>query len=181
MGFAVTHVDLGSCKCVVATNKVAAWSEARRSLFWMVLLQGLLPERCALAAGRCLAARSRTNLALTRDDNKPFAFEACTERGALYFQPGLACSHGHRNTHLSGTWTLTASRSSLVEHHVRGRGGRKRQSRWRSANVVLVDKGLHYPGVKGFTVLPLIPGVRASVLHLRIGNRLLLSAPLWTC
>lgn len=44
-------------------------------------------------------------------------------------------------------------------------------------NVVLVDKVLHYLRVKGFTALPLIPGVRASVHHLRIGNKLLLTAP----
>ena len=43
--------------------------------------------------------------------------------------------------------------------------------------MVLVDKGLHYMRVKGFTALPLIPGVRASVPHLRTGNKLLLTAP----
>lgn len=60
---------------------------------------------------------------------------------------------------------------------MRERGGKKRQSRWRSVNVVLVDKVLHYLRVKGFTAQPLIPGVRASVHHLRIGNKLLLTAP----
>lgn len=43
--------------------------------------------------------------------------------------------------------------------------------------MVLVDKGLHYLRVKGFTALPLIPGMRALVPHLRIGNKLLLAAP----
>lgn len=43
--------------------------------------------------------------------------------------------------------------------------------------MVLVGKGLHYLRVKGFTALPLIPGVRASVPHLRIGNKLFLAAP----
>lgn len=43
--------------------------------------------------------------------------------------------------------------------------------------MVLLDKGLHYLRVKGLTALPLIPGVRASVPHLQIGNTLFLAAP----
>lgn len=72
---------------------------------------------------------------------------------------------------------LKASHSSLAEHNVRGRGGRKRQSGWRLVNAVLLDKCLHYLRVEGFTALTLIPGVKASVPHLRIGNKLLLAAP----
>lgn len=46
-------------------------------------------------------------------------------------------------------------------------------------------QGLRYLTVKGFTAVPLIPGVRASVPHLRIGNKLLLTVSqlrnLWSC
>lgn len=43
--------------------------------------------------------------------------------------------------------------------------------------MVLADKGLHYLRVKGFTALPLIPSVSASVPHLQTADKLLLTAP----
>lgn len=43
--------------------------------------------------------------------------------------------------------------------------------------MVLADKGLHHLRVKGFTALSLIPSASASVPHLQIANKLLLTAP----
>ena len=42
--------------------------------------------------------------------------------------------------------------------------------------MMLVDEGLHYVRVRGFTALPPIPGMKALVPCLRTGNKLLLAA-----
>lgn len=60
---------------------------------------------------------------------------------------------------------------------MRGRRRGERQRRWKSVHGVLAFKGLHYLRVKGFAALLLIPSVSASVPHLQIANKLLLTAP----
>lgn len=43
--------------------------------------------------------------------------------------------------------------------------------------MVLAEKGLHYLRVQGFAALLLLPSVGASIPHLQVANKLLLTAP----